>query len=144
MVANKHVPPCAGMIVCGPPTARLPVCVPAAVWGELDGNPGRRSKDRASTAVESLAFRYHRQRRAHRKNMIMVIILTVMRSVRFSDLRGQSSSTPLSFFPCGRHAHCCSRQLWNKHLLNSAMALAEALRRVEVWDDVGGLDGRMG
>ena len=26
-------------------------------------------------------------------------------------------------------------ELWNKHLQNPALALTEALRRVEVWDD---------
>ena len=28
-------------------------------------------------------------------------------------------------------------ELWNKHLLTPALALAEALRRVEAWDDAG-------
>ena len=75
-VANEHIPPCAEMIVCGPPTPRLPGCVPAGmrerrgqpVRGELDGNLGRQPNDGATTAFESLVFRKHRQRSTHKKS----------------------------------------------------------------------------
>ena len=81
-VANEHIPPCAGMIVCGTPTARLPVCAPAAhenagashFWVRWTGNQARRPNDRATTASESLAFRKHRQRRTHQKIIIIIII----------------------------------------------------------------------
>ena len=34
------------------------------------------------------------------------------------------------------------QESWNKQMLNPTLALAEALRRAEVWDDGGLFDGR--